>query len=242
MSQPMYFPWVGILEQIGLCDTFVYYDDVQFARGFFNRVQIKTPHGIRWLTVPLLDWRRGQLINEVRIDNSTDWKRSHRDQLKQAYAEAPFKDYMLNLVDEVFSSDYDIIGDLAQASTDVLVRSFPEIALNKPFLKSSNLGIDGSSSKRLIDICVTLRADCYLTGHGARNYLAHESFEEQGVDVTYIDYDLDEYPQSYGSFTPYVSALDLIAHCGQSGVAHIRGKARPWRDFLSATENTKSKT
>ena len=27
VSQPMYFPWVGMLEQIRLCDTYVFYDD-----------------------------------------------------------------------------------------------------------------------------------------------------------------------------------------------------------------------
>jgi hypothetical protein len=239
VSQPMYFPWLGILEQIRLCDTFVYYDDVQYARGFFNRVQIKTQSGIRWLTVPLLDWHRGQLINEVRIDNSTDWKRSHRDQLKQAYAEAPFKDSMLNLVDEVFSCDYDVIGDLAQASTDALVRSFSPIAQNKPFLRSSSMGIEGASSKRLIDICVSLKADCYLTGHGARKYLEHEHFETQGIDVAYIDYGLTEYPQLHGPFTPYVSTLDMIANCGVSGLTHIRGKSIPWRGFLLTSGSNK---
>lgn len=36
VSQLMYFPWIGILEQIKLCDVLVYYNDVQFSRGFFN--------------------------------------------------------------------------------------------------------------------------------------------------------------------------------------------------------------
>lgn len=242
VSQPMYFPWVGMLEQIQLCDTYVYYDDVQFTRGFFNRVQIKTSHGIRWLTVPLQKWKRGQLINEVRIDNSDDWKTHHRQQLQQAYASAPFRQDMLALVDDVFARDYEWIGELAQASTDALVRYFPAIGLDKPFLVSSKLDVDGSSSERLINICAALHGKTYLTGHGAKNYLAHESFEQHGIDVAYIDYELDAYPQAHGDFTPYVSALDLIAHLGQAGVAHIRGKASPWRDFLAHAKPTMLET
>ena len=49
VSQPMYFPWVGLLEQIRLSDQFVHYDDVQYTRGFYNRVQVKVPGAIRWM-------------------------------------------------------------------------------------------------------------------------------------------------------------------------------------------------
>ena len=242
VSQPMYFPWPGLLEQFRLCDTFVYYDDVQFARGFFNRVQIKTVHGIRWLTVPLLDWRRGQLINEVRIDNTQDWKRSQRDQLRQAYVEAPFRNEMLDLVDDVFSRDYAIIGDLAEASTDALVRYFPAISENTSVLKSSEMNVPGASTQRLIDLCSALDAGTYLTGHGARHYLEHEQFEAVGIDVAYIDYGLSEYPQAHGPFTPYLSALDLIAHCGPDGVEYIRGQMLPWRPFVARLSHTKNES
>ncbi|MCA9907942.1 MAG: WbqC family protein, partial [Anaerolineae bacterium] len=63
ISQSMYFPWAGLLEQIRLADTFVHYDDVQHTRGFYNRVQIKTGNGVRWITVPLRDWHQGQRID-----------------------------------------------------------------------------------------------------------------------------------------------------------------------------------
>ncbi|VFR55879.1 hypothetical protein BRI6_2127 [plant metagenome] len=234
ISQPMYFPWVGMLEQIRLCDTFVYYDDVQFSRGgFFNRVQIKTAHGIRWLTVPLQGLKLGQRINEVQIDNKKDWRRSHRDQLAQAYENAPFKAEMLSLVDAVFAQDHDIIGDVAQASMNALVDYFAPIGAGKPFLVSSRMEVAGASSERVIDVCAALHAKRYLTGHGARRYLDHEGFEQRSMSVDYIDYGLQPYPQDHGAFTPYVSALDLIAQCGREGLSHIKGTQVPWRTFLA---------
>ena len=43
---------------------FVFYDDVQFVKGsLFNRVQIKTKDGIRWLTVPLRSRQLNRLWN-----------------------------------------------------------------------------------------------------------------------------------------------------------------------------------
>ncbi len=83
ISQPMYFPWVGMFEQIRLADVYVHYGDVQFSKGSFtNRVQIKTAQGIKWLTVPLKDVSIGQVIDEVRINASVDWRRQHMDILK----------------------------------------------------------------------------------------------------------------------------------------------------------------
>jgi len=190
ISQPMYFPWIGMLEQIKLCDAFVYYDDVQFSRGFFNRVQVKTLHGVKWLTVPLSDFHRGQLI-----------------------------------------------ADLAIASTEVLLRYYSEISKNVDFYQSSELDVLGKSSQRLIDLSLKLKASHYLTGHGAKKYLDHKSFNASDIDVDYIDYELDIYPQMNGAFTPYVSSLDLIANCGKSGRKHIKGKLVDWNVFLEREYN-----
>lgn len=230
----MYFPWVGQLQQIRLCDVFVFYDDVQFSKGgFFNRVQIKTKQGIRWMTVPLQHQKLGQLIREVEIGNAQNWKQSHRDQLKQAYAGTPFFTDMMALIDEVFSRDYANIGELAEASINAMVAYYSQIAPGTRFLRSSELGIAGENSQRVIDICVHLGATHYLTGHGARNYLDHAGFEQRGMEVEYIEYELTSYPQAHGDFTPYVSALDLIAQCGPGGIEHINGHPVPWREFLA---------
>jgi len=222
-----------MLEQIKHADVFVHYDDVQFARGFFNRVQIKTRTGISWLTVPLAGQRRGQLINEVQIDYRTDWRRSHLGQLSQAYEDAPFKADMLALVDAVLSAGHQSLACLAQASMAALVAYFPTIGADTTFMTASEMNVPGASTQRLIALCRALNAATYLTGHGARNYLDHEAFEAHGIDVSYMDYGCTEYAQLHGAFTPYVSALDLIANLGPDGLTKIRGQALPWRNFLA---------
>ncbi len=65
ITQSFLFPWVGLLEQVRLCDICVHYDDVQFSKGSFtNRVQLKLADGSRWMTVPLANFHLGQLINQ----------------------------------------------------------------------------------------------------------------------------------------------------------------------------------
>ena len=233
ISQPMFFPWVGMIEQIRLCDVFVHYDDVQFSKGsFFNRVQIKTPNGISWLTVPLKDVKLGQNINETLIDSTPNWRRKHLDLLKQSYAKAPFKTEMLELVSSVYDRGH---LDLAQFSADSIetVCRYFGLDQGREFLWSSQLDVPGESTDRVLAIVQQLGGQTYVTGHGARHYFGHELAESLGIAVEYIDYRKTPYPQLHGEFSPFVSVLDLIANVGRDGLKFIHSTTLPWRTFLS---------
>jgi hypothetical protein len=235
ISQSMYFPWVGLLEQIRLADIFIHYDDVQYARGFYNRVQLKTANGIKWLTVPLREQRRGQRIDQVLIDDRIDWRTQHRDFLKQTFMKAPYRDEMLSLVDQVFSKEYVVLADLARESILSLANYFGLVE-GREFGSSSQMGVTGASSKRLHDLCLAVGASVYVTGHGARNYLDHELFDQSEIKVEYMKYRMTPYPQLHGEFTPYVTALDLISNCGKERLDVICSEAIFWKDFLNESK------
>ena len=236
ISQSMYFPWVGMLEQLRLADKFVHYDDVQFSKGSFtNRVQIKTASGPRWLTLPLLGLKLGQRIDQVQINNGKDWRSQHRETLRQAYFKAPFRDDMLRLVDEVFSEPTDNLSQVTRQSMKALADYFG-ITPSMRVYDAADMDIPGHGSQRVLDVVRGLDGNIYITGHGARNYLDHELFESRGVEVRYMDYQRLPYPQMYGEFTPYVTALDLVANCGKDGVEFIQSEAINWREFLNESE------
>ena len=141
ISQPMYFPWVGMFEQIKLCDAYVNYDDVQFSKGSFtNRVQIKTnsSNGFNWLTVPLKNFKLGVLINELEIDNHKNWQNQHLELLKQAYKSAPYVDEMLQLVSALYDISSNNIGYISMKSMELVIDYF-NLAGEKNFYNSSNL-------------------------------------------------------------------------------------------------------
>ena len=228
----MYFPWVGLLEQISRADIFMHYDDVQFARGFYNRVQIKTSGGSKWMTIPLRDQHRGQHINEVQIDERVDWRGQHRDMLKQAYQSAPYRDEMLTLVDQVFSKPAGNLADISRESIIALSRYFG-LDAETNFMHSTDMNILGASTQRLHDLCLAVGMNVYITGHGAKNYLDHELFERSAIKVEYMKYRMIAYPQLHGEFNPYVSSLDLIANCGSAGLNVICSNSIFWKDFLN---------
>lgn len=230
----MYFPWVGMLEQIQLADIFVFYNDVQFSRGFFHRVQIKTAHSTPWMTIPLRHYHRGQLISEVAIDDRQDWRNKHRAMLATAYQQAPYRDEMLSLVDRVFAMRLSNIAEAARASMIELANYFGLLP-GRRFVDSQSLGVEGKSSQRLCDLATALGGDVYVTGHGARHYLNHDLFERNGIAVEYMRYECRPYPQLHGLFTSYVSALDLVANCGPQGARYIASGTQSAREFVETT-------
>lgn len=232
ISQPMFFPWPGFLEQVSLADVFVRYDDVQFSKGSFtNRVQVKTARGSHWLSVPLAGLSLGQTISEVSPDHRIDWRSRHRALMAQAYAAAPFRDDMLALLDQVYSADCGNIAALGDLSLKVLCEYFG-LASATRFVSIDELGIGGAGSQRVLEIVKALGGSHYVTGLGARNYLDHHAFERAGIQVDYMNYSKSPYPQQHGDFTPYVSSLDLVANCGRQGSALIQPNTLPWREFV----------
>jgi len=233
ITQSMLFPWVGLLEQMRLADVFVHYDDVQFSKGSFtNRVQVKTAIGSRWMTVPLQDLKLGNVIDQVRIAPKAEWRDAHLALLAQSFRGAPYAQDALELAREVYDKAHSSIGQLARSSMLALGRYFG-LMEGKRFLDAKDLCIGGAGSSRVLDIVRAVGGTIYITGHGARNYLDHEQFDLAGIAVEYVDYCCHPYPQSHGPFTPYVSALDLVANCGLSGKDFFVSKTIPWREFLN---------
>ena len=213
----MLFPWVGLLEQIRLADVYVFYDDVQFSKGgFVNRVQLKSQKRRSWMTVPLSNHTLGQPINDVKIQSKQKWVEKHLALLKQNYEDAPFYDDALSIMESTYSKPHNVLSELARDTMLGLANYF-DITSGKEFINVEELGINGKSSERVLEIVKTLGGTAYITGHGAKNYLDNEAFERSGIEVKYMDYQCKEYPQQFGDFTPYVSALDLVANCGKGG-------------------------
>lgn len=235
ISQPMLFPWVGMFEQIKLCDIYVYYDDVQFSKGSFtNRVQIKTDtkEGFKWLTVPLENFRLGTKINEVRIDKKKNWQKLHREMLNSSYQNAPYKKEMLEVFEEVIGSNYTTISELSKKSIEVICNYY-NLNENKQFYSSSEIAISGKSSQRVYDFVKHFNCNVYITGHGALKYLDHDLFDHNGIAVEYMDYQKRPYPQLFGKFNPFVSVLDLIANMGKEGIKFINSPTINWKKITS---------
>ena len=193
-------------------------------------MQIKTTDGTPWLTVPLAENKLGQRLNEAQ-PAAHDWQRKHWTTLQQSYATGPHVAEMLALVESVFAAGQASLAGLSAASMEALADSFE--VMPETVLRSSEMAaIEGGGSERVLAICRELGAKRYVTGQGAVDYLDHAAFDEAGIAVEYMDYKKRAYPQLHGDFTPFVSALDLLANCGQAGRDVIAPRTVCWKDFV----------
>lgn len=220
--QPGYLPWLGFFEQVYRCDRFVLYDDVQFDKNSWrNRNRIKTSEGPLWLTVPVR--QRGhtsQTLLQTEIAEQTVWPRKHLNTLHTYYGKAPhFRRYIEGLA-EIYQREWVYLVDLDLALIFYLLEV---LGITTPILRSSELGITGRSTERLVAICKALDADCFYEGAAGQDYIETEKFEEAGIVIEYQHYVHPTYPQLYGEFIPYLSVVDVLFNCGEESLKIITG-------------------
>lgn len=191
-----------------MADTMIWLDDVEFSRrSFIARVQVKTNRGASWMSVPVLGQGRSKIISALDIaDPLTDLR--HRSLLKNVFASSIFKHDAFGVFDDAWSQASFL--EVLIASSTKLVEAVGIKMV--PALRSSDIGVRLKGSARILELVKSVGGTAYITGHGARQYLRHEDFEDAGIQVEYMRYATLPWSQGYGEFTPYVTGLDLIAN------------------------------
>ncbi len=218
--QPSYLPWLGYFEQIYKSDTFVLYDDVQYVKGSWrNRNRIKTSHGIQWLTVPIFKKNKGhQLIKDIRINTTTPWQKKHIKAICQSYSKAP---YFHNYSDDLFSiinTNWTFLCDLNRELLEWLCGI---LNIKTQMVTSSDLGIPGKGTTRLINIIKKLNGQTFFEGAAGKDYIDAAAFQKSGIALQFQDYQHPIYGQLHGNFVPYLSAIDLLFNHGPKSLGII---------------------
>lgn len=226
----MYFPWCGLINQIILCDIYVNYDDVQLSRGFYNRVQVKRPNGVKFITVPIKNKRQKLLIRDAEISYEVQWINNHRTVLEESFKHCAYKSDALDIFDKVHEKKFKYLSDLSFESILAILK-YLGLYEGRKYINSSVLKLDGKGGRRLLDITKNIGGRIYITGHGAFNYLDHTLFEENGIEVRYMNYGIAHYEQSHGSFTPFVTSLDAIAHLGPNAARLFKSSTINWQSI-----------
>ncbi len=214
IHQPHYLPWLRYVQKIARSDVFVLFDDVQFTKnGWQNRTRIKNAQGWMYLTVPVLD-AFGKAIKDVTINNQERWRPKHWQALRTNYSRAPYFDRYEALVRPVYERPWDSVCEL---SIHLLTLLLPALGIRTRLVRSSELGVAGTGTARVVDICRRLRATIYLTGdYAATNHLDVEAFAPHGIAVRPQGWHSPVYRQQFpaASFVADLSIVDLLFNEG----------------------------
>ncbi|PKN02053.1 MAG: hypothetical protein CVU77_01140 [Elusimicrobia bacterium HGW-Elusimicrobia-1] len=222
VHQPQYMPWLGYFHKMASCDLFVYLDDVQYKkREFQNRNKIRSPDGFIWLTVPVLT--RGlyeQKISEVRIEPESNWRREHLKSIRANYARSAHFERYAEYCGNLYNTQWQKLADLNVETARFIAG---ELGVKTPVRFSGELALETSSTRRIVDICLRLGADEYLSGAGGRDYLDEKLFEDNGIRLVYQKFEHPVYKQAFDGFEPYMSAIDLLFNAGPAAAAKLLG-------------------
>ena len=213
IHQPDYISYLGYFYKISKADTFVFLDDCQFSNdNMHNWNRIKTPQGECRLKIPV-EYSFGDPICRVRTKDELGWKQKHLKTIQMNYSKSHFFKEIYPKFNELLLNDYSNIADMNISINTWIARSF---GLKAKFYRTSEMAIDTVREDRVIDICVMLGGNTYISGNGARAYQVDRHFTERGVSLVYTDYHSFEYPQQWkkAGFLENMSVLDYVFNCG----------------------------
>ena len=225
IQQPEHLPWIGFFDKMINVDLYVFLDNVQYKKRYFeNRNRIRTPTGWQWITVPVLT--KGlykQLIREVKIDCTRNWKKAYLGSLQQNYSKAGYFDSIFPGIERIITCADDLLVDLNIRLVET-INGYLDI-LTPTVLASELKEFTTHGGDLILDICLKTGADCYYSGPDGRNYLPSERFKEAGIRIQYHDYEHPRYEQVHHPFISHMSILDLLFLYGPKAKNILTGSA-----------------
>ncbi len=230
VHQPNFFPWLGFFDKIARSDVFIVLDHVQFPNSkgnWSNRVRLVVGGEARWVTMPVDRHYQGlRSINEIQIDDRSPWRRKLLQSLRMNYGRAvAFR--------EVFPHVETWVEHPTASLADYNLHAIEAICarLGLPashLMRSSTLGVAGSSTDLLVNLVRQVGGTVYLSGDGSDGYLDAATCAAAGVALEFQQFAHPNYSQRAGApFVRGLSVLDALFHLGFDGTAALFAQSRP---------------
>ena len=218
IMQPYFLPYLGYFQLVAAVDKFVFLNDVNFIkRGWINRNQILKEGGDKQLfSIPLLDASQNRRIDEIELAMDPRWQRKFKATVERTYRKAPFFDVAFPMLEKLLGSTATTIDELARES----VQTFSTyLGVETPFTTSSeshdNRQLVGQD--RIIDICLREEATVYVNPPSGRELYRSQAFQDKGLELKFVDPQLQPYEQFNAPFVAGLSVLDAtMFNAGES--------------------------
>ena len=222
IHQPNFFPWLGYFNKIARADVFIVLDDIQHTKtggNWSNRVKLFVSAEPRWVTAPIKRPVHGTMaLNEAEWANQP-WREKLLKTLATNYQRAPFFDEAMQLLRPLIVNP---APKLASYNLQAIRAIAVALGVCKELVQASQFAVSSVSNQRLIDLTRAVGCTGYIAGGGAAGYQDEALFAQAGLTLKYQSFVHPVYSQAgAGEFTPGLSVIDALMHCGVSGTGQL---------------------
>jgi len=208
--QPYFFPYIGYYQLMHAVEKFVVLDDVDYIKGgWINRNIIPIGGKPHWLTLPLVSPSPNRQINQTNIADDNGWRKKMLRTIHENYSKKIDATDLLNLIDEIIAKAE---GNLAEYITKTIKEISSLFRIGTEILKASqdfpkkNIG----GEERVINICQKLNAEIYINLPGVKSIYNRNKFVDSGIQLVFLDPDIEKINLISGTNSIYVSIIDLM--------------------------------
>lgn len=212
IMQPYFLPYIGYWQLLNAVDRFVVYDNIQFTKkGWIHRNRILENGTDKLFSIPLKKDSDYLNINERIL--SIDCKKQNEKTLriiKNSYLKAPFFKIVFPILEDVFHYDKKNLFDFVLNSIFV-IKKYLEI--DTEVVISSSIPIDHFNLKaqdKVIAISKDLNANEYINAIGGIELYSKDVFNENDIQIKFINTSNIEYKQFKNVFVPWLSIIDVL--------------------------------
>lgn len=207
--QPYFLPYIGYFQLINSVDYFVLYDNIEYTKkGWINRNRYLQNGKDNLFTIPL---RKDSDFLDIKQREISESFNSLRllSQIQNAYRKAPYFDKVFPLITTIIYNNDKNLFNYIYNSIKLICEL---LCIQTQIVISSDIPIDHSlkSENKVIDICNFFNAQTYINSIGGKKLYDFNTFNNQNIELCFLESDTIEYDQFTHDFVPSLSILDVL--------------------------------
>jgi len=229
INQPYFLPYLGYFQLIAAADLFVSYENVAYTRKSWisrNRLlgKAREPY---FISLPTAKTASGTLIRDVWLHENAPEKISKLlRRLRHDYAKSTCFEEVFVEIEQMFTSApcktviafnnhcLKWICDLLDIKTRLSFVHNELLDFENELNSSKGIEAFCVKSQRVFGLMSHFSANHYLNLSGGVNLYDRDEFKKKGLSLNFLKIPTIDYPQFEKEFTPHLSILDVLLHCG----------------------------
>jgi len=207
--QPYLFPYIGYFQLINAVDKFIILDSVNYIKsGWINRNRILVNGKPHMFNFGLSNASSFKLIKDIELNKKNIEATKFIKTIDNNYRKAPCFDAVRELLFHICKYECEYISDFARYCIE-LVNNY--LGIKTTIIPtSSGYNNELTGKKRIIEMCKVENADQYINPIGGIELYDKETFDENGISLSFLKTKEIEYQQFSYDFVPWLSIIDVM--------------------------------